>query len=269
MKSRRANGRTPIVIVVLGAVACLVFALPLVALLVRVPWRSVGSILTSAAALEALWLSIVTSVVTTLLALGIGVPLAWLLARTHFFGKTFVRAVCTLSMVLPPVVAGVALLATYGRRGIIGSPLEAVFGLRLPFTMPAVVIAQLFVAMPFLVLTVESAFNSADQTVEEAARTLGASALYTFVHVNLPQARSSIIAGAVLTWARALGEFGATITFAGNFPGTTRTLPIATYLSLESDLGEALAMSMMLVVVSLTVLIAMRARFLPTLGESR
>ena len=188
-------------------------------------------------------LSLVCSAWATGLSILFGVPLAWLLARVPFPGRGAVRALCTLSMVLPPVVGGVALFAALGRRGLVGRYLDQWLGIRLPFTMAGVVVAQTFVAMPFLVVTVEAALRQLDERHEEAARTLGASPWYTIRRVTLPMARPALVAGAVLSWARALGEFGATITFAGNFPGRTQTLPLATYLALESDPPAAIVLS--------------------------
>ena len=171
--------------------------------------------------------ALVCSFWAALFAIIFGVPLAWLLARVAFRGRGAVRALCTLSMVLPPVVAGVALFYALGRRGLVGQYLDRWFGITLPFTTAGVIVAQTFVAMPFLVLTVEAAFRQVDTRYEDAARTLGASRWYVFRRVTLPAIRPGLIAGAVLAWARALGEFGATITFAGNFPGRTQTMPLA------------------------------------------
>ena len=270
MTSRqRHEARAPLVLSILGTFTVIFFVLPLLALAVRVPWSSLVDVLGNEATTEALVLSIMTSVITTLIAVVFGVPLAWLLARSSMPGRQTIRAICTLSMVLPPVVAGVALLASLGRRGVVGQLLDDWIGLRLPFTMPAVVIAQLFVAMPFLVLTVESGFARSSTAVEEAARTLGASPWYVFSRVTVPATRSAILAGAVLTWARALGEFGATITFAGNFPGTTRTLPIATYLALETNVDDALLISMLMVILSLVILVALRGRWIGAIGGER
>jgi molybdate transport system permease protein len=179
-----------------------------------------------------------------------------------------IRALVTLSMVLPPVVGGVVLLFSFGRRGLFGQYLDDWFGIRLPFTTAGVVIAQIFVAMPFLVLTVESAFRQLDPRFEDAARTLGASPWFTMRHVSLPAVRSALLAGFVLAWARALGEFGATITFAGNLAGTTRTMPLATYLALETEPSTALVLSLMMITVSFTVIIGMRDRWLETPGRS-
>ena len=265
----RHDARTPIVILSLGIVAVAFFVLPLVALAIRVPWSSLFDALGNDATIEALLLSIITSLITTVLAVIFGVPLAWLLARSNMPGRQAIRGLCTLSMVLPPVVAGVALLASLGRRGVVGQILDDWFGVRLPFTMPAVIVAQLFVAMPFLVLTVESGFARSSMTVEEAARTLGATPWYVFSRVTIPATRPAIVAGAVLTWARALGEFGATITFAGNFPGATRTLPIATYLALETNVDDALLISMLMVILSLIILVALRGRWVGAIGGVR
>jgi molybdate transport system permease protein len=261
-RTRRAGDRPPRAVVVLAAVAIAFFVLPLVGLVSRAPWSRAGRILTAHASLQALRLSVLSALAATALSVVFGVPLAWLLARTTFPGLAAVRALCTLSMVLPPVVAGVALFFALGRRGLVGQWLDRWFDVRLPFTSTAVVLAQTFVAMPFLVLTVEGALRQLDGRHEEAARTLGASGLYAFRRVTLPAIAPALAAGAVLSWARALGEFGATVTFAGNFPGTTQTLPLSVYVSLESDPGAAVVLSLVLVVVSFAVLVVLRERWL-------
>jgi len=248
--------------VALAAVAVAFFALPLAGLLVRTPWSSAGRVLTEPATRDALRLSLVCSSWSTLVSLVFGVPLAWVLARSSLPGRGTIRALCTLSMVLPPVVGGVALFAALGRRGLLGQWLDRWFDLRLPFSTAGVVVAQTFVAMPFLVITVESALRQHDRRLEEAARTLGASSWTTFRRVTLPAVRPALTAGAVLAWARALGEFGATVTFAGNFPGRTQTLPLATYLALESRPDDALVLSLLLVVTSFVVLVGLRDRWL-------
>jgi molybdate transport system permease protein len=260
-RERVVRQRTSRVLVLVGGLGALVFVVPLLALVVRAPWRSIGDVVADGPIRSALWLSISTSIVATVVSVVLGVPLAWLLARTRLPGRSALRAVCTLSMVLPPVVAGVALFLAIGRRGLVGEWLDRWFGVTLPFTTPAVVLAQVFVAMPFLVLTVDAALQQADVRYEEAARTLGASDLYVFRRVTIPSIRPALVAGAVLTWARALGEFGATITFAGSFPGTTRTMPLETYLALEVDPDRAVLLSLVLVVVSFVVLYAMRGRW--------
>ena len=254
--------RLPWPALVLASIAIAFFALPFLGLLWRAPWGDVWSILTSESALTALRLSLWCSMWATLAALLLGVPLAWLLARVPFPGRGLVRALCTLSMVLPPVVAGVALFYALGRRGLVGQYLDEWFGITLPFSTAGVVVAQTFVAMPFLVLTVEAAFRQQDTRFEEAARTLGGSRWYVFRRVTLPAIRPGLVAGAVLAWARALGEFGATITFAGNFPGRTQTMPLAIYLANEIDPDEALVLSLVLIAVSFGVLVALRDRYL-------
>jgi molybdate transport system permease protein len=254
--------RLPWPALVLAIVAIAFFALPFLGLLWRAPWGDVWSILTSESALTALRLSLWCSLWATLAALFLGVPLAWLLARVPFPGRGLVRALCTLSMVLPPVVAGVALFYALGRRGLVGQYLDEWFGITLPFSTAGVVVAQTFVAMPFLVLTVEAAFRQQDTRFEDAARTLGGGRWYVFRRVTLPAIRPGLVAGAVLAWARALGEFGATITFAGNFPGRTQTMPLAIYLANEVDPDEALVLSLVLIAVSFGVLVALRDRYL-------
>ena len=258
---RGTTPRPPWPIVALGLVGVAFFAVPFAGLIIKAPWSSAADVFSDSTVRTALWLSLVTSLITTVLAVLIGVPLAWLLARSSLPGRRWVRALCTLSMVLPPVVAGVALFLALGRRGIVGEPIDEMFGVSLPFTTAAVVVAQLFVAMPFLVLTVEAALRGLDVGREEAARTLGASPWYVFRRVTLPAVRPALASGVVLTWARALGEFGATITFAGSFPGTTRTMPLATYLALENDPDQAVLLSLVLVAVSFVVIVSLRDRW--------
>jgi molybdate transport system permease protein len=261
---RVGRERLPFPALVLAGIAIAFFALPLIGLVWRAPWGRLGDVLGRSSVRDALWLSLETSVASTICAVAFGVPLAWLLARVDFPGRGFVRALATLSMVLPPVVGGVALFASFGRRGVFGQYLDEWFGIRLPFTTAGVVVAQTFVAMPFLVLTVEAALRQLDHRVEDAARTLGAGRWYVFSRVTLPSVRPALIAGAVLAWARALGEFGATITFAGNFPGRTQTMPLATYLALETDPDEAILIALILITISFAVLIGLRDRWLAT-----
>lgn len=240
----------------------LVFLLtPLLGLLLRAPWSRMGELLTGPAVGPALRLSLVSAACATAVSLVLGVPLAWVLARRAFPGRRLVRALVTLPLVLPPVVGGVGLLAAFGRKGVFGPALEDV-GISLSFTTAAVVLAEVFVAMPFLVVTVEGALAAGDGRLEEAATSLGASTWTTFRRVTLPTVAPSVAAGAVLCFARALGEFGATITFAGNLPGTTQTMPTAIYLALESDPDAAIALALVLLTISLTVLVALRDRWL-------
>ncbi|HTY72587.1 MAG TPA: ABC transporter permease [Actinomycetes bacterium] len=241
--------------------------LPMLGLLVRAPWHRLVELLGRETSLEALRLSLLTATVSTGLCLVLGVPLAWALARLRLPGRNLLRALVTVPLVLPPVVGGVALLLAFGRRGIVGQPIYEHTGYSLPFTTAAVVLAETFVAMPFLVVTVEGALRAADVRYEEAAATLGADRLTVLRRVTLPMIGPSVAAGAVLSWARALGEFGATITFAGNFPGRTQTLPLAVYLELEQDPEAAFALSLVLLAVSVLVLVVLRGRWLPGLAR--
>ena len=258
---RRVRSRLPVPALALAVVAVVFFALPLIGLLWRAPWSHAADYVTDDATLTALRLSMWCSLWATVLSIVFGVPLAWLLARVEFPGRSVVRALCTLSMVLPPVVGGVALFFALGRRGLVGQYLDRWFDLRLPFTTAGVVLAQTFVAMPFLVVTVEAALRQLDGRLEDASRTLGGSSWYTFRRVTLPAIRPALVAGAVLAWARALGEFGATITFAGNFPGTTQTMPLAVYLSLETNPEKAIVLALVLIAISFAVLIGLRDRW--------
>ncbi|MFD8863130.1 ABC transporter permease [Streptomyces sp. NPDC059590] len=263
---RRAVGRglAPLPLLLPALLGLAFLLLPLFALLVRAPWHSLPEQLTSPGVWEALRLSLVTATAATAVALVLGVPLAWLLARTEFPGRGLVRALVTLPLVLPPVVGGVALLLALGRNGVVGRWLDDAFGITLPFTTTGVIVAEAFVAMPFLVISVEGTLRAADPRYEEAATTLGASRFTAFRRVTLPLIAPGIAAGAVLAWARALGEFGATITFAGNFPGRTQTMPLAVYLALQSDPAAAIALSLVLLAVSIAVLAGLRDRWMTT-----
>lgn len=259
--SRQRGANPPLFLVVLGALGLALFVVPLLGLLVRTPWSELPELLAGEVVIDALRLSMVTSIAATAIAAVVGVPLAWLLARVEFPGRAVARGIVTLPLVLPPVVGGAALLFALGRRGLIGEPLNQATGLVLPFSTWGVLIANTFVAMPFLVITVEGALRSLDQRYEGAAATLGASRWTTLRRVTLPMIAPSLIAGLVLTWARAFGEFGATITFAGNLQGRTQTLPLAVFVALESDRDTAVALSLLMVVVSLTVLVVLRDRW--------
>jgi molybdate transport system permease protein len=260
--------RSPVAFIVLASVGAAFVALPLVGLLVRAPWSEAAGILTSREALDALRVSLVVSLLATAIAFALGFPLAWLLARVEFPGRSVVRAIVVLPLVLPPVVAGVGLLTALGRRGIAGGALEAM-GVSLPFTTAAAVIAAAFVSFPLLVLSVEAGIRSLDPRLERAALAMGASPRYVLRRVTLPLVLPQLAAGLVLAWARALGEFGATITFAGNLRGVTQTLPLAVFEEGQTDPGAAVVVSLVLVALSLGVLIALRGRFLPALGDRR
>jgi molybdate transport system permease protein len=261
-RPRRRAQRLPLVLLVPAGLGLAFLVLPLAGLLIRAPWSTLPERLAAPGVLTALRLSLQTATAATLLCLVVGVPLAWLLARVDFPGRRLVRALVTVPLVLPPVVGGVALLLVFGRRGIIGTWLDATFGVTLPFTTIGVVVAEAFVAMPFLVIAVEGALRGADTRYEEAAATLGAGRWTTFRRVTLPLVAPGVAAGAVLCWARALGEFGATITFAGNFPGRTQTMPLAVYLALETDLQAAIVLSLILLTVSVAILASLRDRWI-------
>ncbi len=236
--------------------------LPLAGLLQRAPWSTIGSELASTDARQALGVSLVCSLGALAVSVTLGVPLAWVLARVEFPGRALLRALVLLPMVLPPVVGGVALLSAFGRRGLLGGYLGTLPGFPLPFTLQGVILAQAFVAMPFLVVATEAGLRQLDRRHEEAAATLGAPPWLRFRTVTVPLIAPSLAAGAALCWARALGEFGATITFAGNLPGRTRTLPTAIYAGLQTRPEGAVALSLVLLAVSLAVLVALRGRWL-------
>jgi molybdate transport system permease protein len=258
---RRVKNRPPILLAVLASIGLLLFVLPLVGLLARTPWTRLVDLLSGEVVTDALRLSLVTSLAATAVSGLIGVPLAWVIARVPFRGRSLVRGIVTLPLVLPPVVGGAALLFALGRRGVVGEPLNQATGILLPFSIWGVIVANAFVAMPFLVITVESALRNLDLRFEGAAASLGAGRWTVLRRVTLPMIGPSLMAGLVLSWARALGEFGATITFAGNLQGRTQTLPLAVFVALESDRDTAIALSLVMVAVSLIVLVALRDRW--------
>jgi molybdate transport system permease protein len=254
---------TPTAVAALAVVGAAFVILPLVALVTRAPWSDAWSLLTGEAALTALRLSIVVSLLAALVSVLLGTPLGWILARARFPGRSVLRAVVILPLVLPPVVAGIGLLAALGRRGLLGRLLYEA-GIQLTFTTAGAVVAATFVSMPLVVIAVEAGLRSLDQRLEDAAATLGASPGFRLRHVVLPLLRPQLVAGAVLAWARALGEFGATITFAGNLQGRTQTLPLAVFEARQTDPGAAIVVSLLLVALSVGVLVALRDRLLAT-----
>ncbi|MFG2170837.1 ABC transporter permease [Streptomyces niveus] len=266
--TRRARGRTrprtPLALAVPALLAVAFLLLPLIGILARTSWGDIGTHLTSPGVVEALELSLLVSFWALALSLVLGVPLAWLLARVEFPGKAFVRSLVLLPMVLPPTVGGVALLLAFGRRGLLGPWLEDTFGITLPFHTSGAVVAATFVAMPFLVISLEGALGGLRPRYEETAASLGASPVRVFATVTLPMVAPGLFAGAALTWARALGEFGATITFAGNLPGTTQTLPLQVYLLLQNSPEAATSVSLLLLVIAMGVLIVLRGRWTGT-----
>jgi molybdate transport system permease protein len=251
------HGLTCFLVGALGCCFFLFLGIPLVALLIHESPGAIWAALQEPETLQAIQISIVTTCVSTFLAVLFGLPVAYILARVHFRGRGVLETLVTLPTVLPPVVAGVALLLAFGRFGLIGRYLN-LLGITIPFTTSAVILAQIFVAAPFFVNSAKAGLSQLDRRYELAAYTLRASPLYTFFRVVLPLIRPALFAGIGLTWARALGEFGATITFAGNFPGVTQTLPIAVYIASESDLNRAIAIAIVLLAVSFGVLLVLR-----------
>ncbi len=238
----------------LPAVAgALLVTLPVLGMLTTVEWTELPTLLTSPDSLTALWLSLRTAAAATALCLVLGVPMALVLARLQFPGQTLVRSLVLLPLVLPPVVGGIALLSTFGRRGLLGQSLE-VLGVQIAFSTTAVVLAQTFVALPLLVISLEGALRSSEQRYDQVAATLGAPPGTVLRRVSLPMVLPAVAAGLVLSFARALGEFGATITFAGSLAGTTRTLPLEIYLQRETNPDAAVALSLLLVLVAVLVI---------------
>ena len=260
----RTPTRAPRSILVVALLGIAFLALPVVGLLQRAPWSSLDDLLGRRAVLDALRVSLTVSAIAAGIVVVLGTPLAWVLARVDIPLRRLVRALVILPMVLPPVVGGTALLFALGRRGLVGQWLDRWFDITLPFTMTGAVVAATFVALPFYVMTVEGALRTMGDDLEQIAGTLGASPLTVLRRITLPRLLPAMGAGLALAWARALGEFGATITFAGNLPGRTRTLPLATFQALESDPEAALALSLVLLAVSLVVLLPTRDRWLPT-----
>lgn len=248
------TARLPWWVIALGAVAVVFAVTPIVALTLRVDWPRFPQLVTTDAAATALGLSLRTAVVSTLLCIVLGVPLALLLARLRGAAATVVRTIVLLPLVLPPVIGGLALLYTFGRRGLLGAPLEAA-GVQIAFTTTAVILAQTFVSLPFLVVAVEGALRGARPDYEAAAATLGAAPRTVLRRVTLPLALPALVSGTILAFARSLGEFGATLAFAGSLQGTTRTLPLEIYLQREVDADAAVALAFVLVAVAVAAMV--------------
>jgi molybdate transport system permease protein len=263
MSDRRPPAhRSHITLLSVGVVLAVVLflgllTLPVVSLVFRIPLAELLQRLRTPLVTQALRLSLVTSVVSTAVVMLLGAPLAYVLARRDFHGKRLLTVLIDLPMVLPPTVAGVGLLLAFGRTGLVGR-VFAPWGVTIPFTSLAVVLAQMFVAGPFFINAARAGFEGIETRYLQAAATLRAPAGYTFFHVMLPLSFPALLAGAAMTWARALGEFGATITFAGNLPGHTQTMPLAVYVALQSDLEAAVALSVVLMVVSFALLLGLR-----------
>jgi molybdate transport system permease protein len=256
--SRRWSGWPARILVgILAGSFFLFLGIPLAALFLREPPALLWQSIQQPEVLQALQLSLVTTFVSILLTLLFGLPVAYILARTRFPGRRLLETLVTMPTVLPPVVAGVALLITFGRFGLIGRYLSPL-GITIPFTTVAVVMAQMFVSSPFFINSARAGLEQLDPRFESAAYTLRASSFYTFRRIVLPLIRPALLTGAGLAWARALGELGATITFAGSFPGITETMPIAVYTTAEIDLESAVALSVVLLAISFAVLLALR-----------
>lgn len=259
----RARSGVPRLLLVPAVAGAAFLVLPLVAIVVRAPWADLPAHLASPLVLDALRLSLVCATLATALCLVLGIPLALVLARSGHAVVRALRPLVALPLVLPPVVGGVSLLLLLGRRGLLGQHLDLWFGVRVPFTTAAVVLAEAFVALPFLVVAVEGALRGTDRRHEDVAATLGASRWTVLRRVTLPAVAPGLAAGTALCFARALGEFGATVTFAGSLPGVTQTMPVAVYLALEADPDAAVALALVLLAVSLAVLAALRGRWVP------
>ncbi|GAB4083556.1 ABC transporter permease [Myceligenerans cantabricum] len=263
-RPRDPLGRAPLVLVVPAALAVLLLVIPLVTTVLATDPASLVAALGSPVVREALWLSVTTSTAAIAICLVLGLPLAWVLARVDFPGRRLVRSLVIVPMVLPPVVAGIALRTAFGRSGLLGAPLLDLTGFAFPYTTWGVVLAHVFVALPFVVISTEGSLRAAGSAYDAAAATLGAGRWLTFRRVTVPLALPGVAAALVLGWARSLGEFGATITFNGNYPGTTQTMPILIYVERQSDTDAVLALSLVMLIVSVGVLVALRDRWLVT-----
>jgi molybdate transport system permease protein len=268
-RARRSAGLgTPLVVVPPALIGILFLLLPTLAMIVRVPWSGLGRIYRDEHVWAALRLSLESSLEATAASVVFGVPLAWVLARVRVRGMGVLRAIVTIPLVLPPVIGGVALFDAFGRNGMLGHPIHSVFGQDLPFSFAGIVLAETFVAMPFLVVTVEGAFRIADRGVEEAAATLGASRSRIFTHVTLPLVLPAVLLGSVLCWARALGEFGATLLFGGNVQGVTQTLPTLVLTVFQRNPADAPALALPLMLVALVVIGALRDKWMRPVAAS-
>jgi molybdate transport system permease protein len=228
-------------------------ALPVTALFLKSPLDTILRSLHDPMVMDALRLSLMTSTITTIMVVTMGTPIAYVSARFNYFGKEMTDSLIDLPVIMPPAVAGIALLMAFGRMGIVGQYLNAL-GISIAFTTLAVIIAQTFVSSPFYIRQARTSFEDVDPAFENAARTLGASRFHTFFHVTLPIAMNGLISGAIMAFARSLGEFGATIMFAGNFQGRTQTMPLAVYTAMQGDLDVSLCLAIILVAISFVVI---------------
>lgn len=259
----RIRHRVPVWLIAPAAIAAVLFLLPLIGLLAATPWTDLLPLVTDSTTLDALLLSLKCSLASSFLCLVFGLPLATWLAHDNGPLRTCVRILATLPMILPPIVGGLALLLVFGKNSIIGGSLDQWFGVEVPFSAVGVILATTYVAMPFFVLTVEAGLRSFDRSYTEVAATLGAGPWRSWWTVTLPMIAPTIRAGLLVAWARALGEFGATITFAGSFQGRTRTMPLAIHHALESQPDAAIALSLVLLAISAVVLFLLRKQWFP------
>ena len=258
----RAPKAIPLVLWLGASIASLLLIVPFIGLSQRTPWSTFFQTITEETVLRSITLSLIVATSASVLCFILGLPLGWVLSRGEFRGLRVIRAIVLLPMVLPPVAGGTALLFALGRKGFIGSKLDSWFGLTLPFSTAGAIIAATFVSLPFFVLAIETSANQLDESYEESSLSLGASPTRTFFTTSLPMIKSAIFAGIALSWARALGEFGATITFAGDNPEKTRTLPLQLFVALETNPERAIVLGMLMVVMSLAVLITLRGKWM-------
>ncbi len=251
------NELSMLMVYALVIMALLFISLPVISLFLKTSPEAFISSMENPVVMDALKLSFITSLTTAFIVIVVGTPIAYMNARYKYRGKVIVDTIIDLPVVIPPAVAGIALLMAFGRMGVVGQYLNMA-GITVGFTIIAVIMAQTFVAAPFYIRQARTSFEDVDQSVENAARTLGASKMGTFFFITVPIAMNGLISGIILTWARALGEFGATILFAGNFEGRTQTMPLAIYVTMESDLNAAIAISIVLVVISFIVIAAVK-----------
>ncbi len=256
-RGRKFQSLPSLLILLFFSIIVLYIALPIVSLFLKTSPDSFIQSLDAPFVIDALKLSIFTSLATMLIVILIGTPVAFVNARYNYPGKELIDTIIDLPVVIPPAVAGIALLMAFGRRGVLGQYLN-LFDITIAFTTIAVIMAQVFVASPYYIRQARTSFEDVDRSYEHAARTLGASPINTFIFVTVPIALNGLISGAIMTWARALGEFGATIMFAGNFQGVTQTMPLAIYTSMQGDLDASLVLSIILVIISFVVIVTVK-----------
>ncbi|MBK5240280.1 ABC transporter permease [Clostridium sp.] len=245
--------------IILGLICgiCVLFLLSPIIALFTFPWGKSLDLIFDSFVLQAIIISLKSTFLSLIIIIIVGMPTAYYMARYSFWGKGFVEIILQLPLVLPPAVAGLLLLVTFGRNGLIGKYISP-FGIELPFTFIAVVIAQVFISIPIFIMAARAGFEKVDRELESCAAVLGGNPVQIFVNVTLPLSKNALITGAILAWARALAEFGATILFAGNLAGKTQTLPLAIYTAMEKDLNLSMGIAVCLVIVSIAVLVVLK-----------